>query len=141
MGLTITQPLPLRERRGWTRIEFESMIELGLFAPDEKLELIEGEIVPKITPIPPHATAIYKVQTVLLHVFGAGYMVRVQLPLSLGEGSSPEPDLALVEGAPEDYSQSHPTGAILIVEVADATLLQDREVKAGLYAREGIAEY
>jgi Uma2 family endonuclease len=140
MGLTITQNLPLTARRGWTREEFERLTEMGFFGPEERLELIEGEIVPKMTQNEPHATGVYLVQTALLRIFTTGYMVRVQLPLALGTASRPEPDIAVVTGSPRDY-QTSPTTTVLVVEVSDTTLALDRAVKASLYASAGIPEY
>ncbi len=55
--------------------------------------------------------------------------VRVQLPLDLSELSTPEPDLAVVSGRAEDYAAAHPTSALLVVEVADSTVLQERMTK------------
>ena len=127
--------------RAWTRVEFMRACTLGVFAPDEKLELIEGEIVQKMPQNGPHATAIYLMQCALLAIFGPAFMVRVQLPLALGENSQPEPDVCVVEGDAHQFSQDHPTTASLVVEVADATVETDRSVKAALYARAGITEY
>jgi len=139
--LAIKQNLPLIARRGWTVEEFERLAEMGFFAPDEKLELIEGEIVAKMTQNPPHAIAVRLMDIALHRAFGQGFDIRCQLPLTLESGNRPEPDLAVVEGAPRDFLQSHPTSAVLVVEISDATLIQDREVKSGIYARAGIAEY
>jgi Uma2 family endonuclease len=67
--------------------------------------------------------------------------VRTLLPLALDAASEPEPDVAVVAGSPRDYRDAHPSTALLIVEVADASLLFDRTTKASLYARAGIADY
>lgn len=67
--------------------------------------------------------------------------MRPQLPLSLDPDSEPEPDAAVVRGAPRDYVDTHPTTALLVVEVADTPLDLDRGKKAGLYAKAGIPEY
>ncbi len=69
------------------------------------------------------------------------YTVRNQMPLALDENSEPEPDVAVVPGKARDYTQAHPTTAVLVVEVADATLRLDRKTKQAVYARNGIAEY
>jgi Uma2 family endonuclease len=74
-------------------------------------------------------------------VFGAGFMVRAQLPLALGQHSEPEPDVAVVLGTPDDYPDDHPNTAILVVEVSDSRLAYDRTIKASLYAAAGIPEY
>jgi len=73
--------------------------------------------------------------------FGPGVVVRTQLPLALGQYSEPEPDVAVVVGTARDFTDDHPTSALLVVEVADATLSFDRNAKASLYAAAGIPEY
>ncbi len=127
--------------RHWTCEEYQKMAEAGIFAPGERVELIEGEVIAKTPQKSPHAAAVRLGQEALRGVFGAGFDVRPQLPLSLGADSEPEPDIAVVRGAPRDYVQGHPSTALLVVEVADATLDFDRGRKAGLYARAGIPDY
>ena len=132
----------LPPRRPWSRREFERAGELGLFGPEERLELIGGEVVRKVTPQKtPHATSIRLVEEALRRVAGSGFDVRVQLPLALGTHSEPEPDIAVVVGSPRDYELEHPTTAVLVVEVADTTLMFDRTTKASLYASAGVPEY
>lgn len=128
--------------RPLTRGEYQRAGELGIFGPEERLELIGGEVHAKVSPQKtPHATTITVASDALRRVFGAGHHVRVQLPLALGEHSEPEPDLAVVRGSARDYLADHPESAVLIVEVADTTVRFDRTVKASLYARAGIADY
>lgn len=128
-------------RRPWTRAEFERAAELGLFGPEERLELIAGEVVRKVPPQKsPHATAIRAVEEALRTAFPHGFDVRVQLPLALGPDHEPEPDVCVVRGSFRDYRHAHPATAVLVVEVSDATLAFDR-FKAGLYAQAGIPEY
>jgi Uma2 family endonuclease len=131
------------ERRKWTVAEFERAIDLGLFGPEERLELIDGDILKKLTQNPPHSTALLKAQTILFHTFGTGFVVRPQMPLNFGAGSGnrPEPDLAVVAGSVDDYASGHPTTAVLVLEIADTTLAYDRTTKAGQYARAGILDY
>ena len=132
----------LPARRPWTRMEFERASELGLFRPDERLELIEGEIVQKVTPQnTPHATAIRACEEALRLAFPRGHDVRVQLPLALGDFSEPEPDVAVVTGTFRDYAREHPRSAVLVVEVSDTTLTYDRITKGSLYARARVPEY
>ncbi len=128
------------EQRRWTRAEYDRMIEHGLFGPDERLELIDGEILTVTPQGTPHAGTIGLVQDVLCVVFGHTH-VRVQLPFALDPASEPEPDLAVVAGTPRDYLAAHPDSALLIVEVAETTLGFARRSKGSLYARAGIAEY
>jgi Uma2 family endonuclease len=72
--------------------------------------------------------------------FGAGWCLRQQSPLVLGQDTDPEPDLAVVPGRPRDYA-AHPTTAELVVEVADSSLQFDTNEKRLLYARAGIRDY
>jgi Uma2 family endonuclease len=128
--------------RRWTRAEYERAGQLGLFRPDERLELIDGEIVEKMTPQnTPHSVGIRLCELALREPFRVGHDVRCQLPLGLGDDSEPEPDIAVVVGAPRDYLDAHPATAVLVIEVADTSLSIDRSVKSHLYARAGIPEY
>jgi Uma2 family endonuclease len=129
-------------RRRWTRAEYHRAAEMGLFRPDERLELIGGEVIRKMSPQQtPHATSVLLVEEQLRRVFAEGHVVRVQLPLALGEHSEPEPDASVVVGSIRDYEDEHPSTAVLVVEVADTTVRTDRVTKAGLYAQFGIADY
>lgn len=129
-------------RRLWTAEEYERAGELGLFGPEERLELIEGEILTKLTPQgSPHATAVMLVQLALTSAFPDGYILRCQMPLALGPRNRPEPDVAVVTGTIRQYVAAHPTAAVLVVEASDSTLQIDRIVKARLYATAGIPEY
>jgi Uma2 family endonuclease len=127
----------------WTRSKYEEATALGLLGPEDHVELIEGEIVAKMTQNSPHSTAVLLMEAALLGAFSAGFVVRGQMPLSIGNLSQPEPDTVVVKGSVRDYAKSHPTSesAVLIVEVSDTSLATDRNVKASLYASAGIPEY
>ncbi len=133
--------LPAIQIKRWTRREYDRMAEAGIFGPDDRVQLIEGEIVTMTPQNSPHAAAIGKTQRVLERFFGSNVWVRVQMPLIIDPDSEPEPDLAVVEGAPDDYRTEHPRTANLVVEVSESTLTLDREHKRPLYARAGIPEY
>jgi Uma2 family endonuclease len=126
--------------RRFTRDEYERMVEAGLFGPEEHLELVDGEVVETTAQGSRHATAIRLVEKALAGVFGAGFDIRVQMPVALDEYSEPEPDLAVVRGEVRDYRDAHPTRALLVVEVADKTLAFARGRKLALYARCGVPE-
>lgn len=135
MGVTALQ------LRRWMREDYYKMGDAGIFAPGERVELIEGEIV-KMTPQKsPHASAVRYVQETLRGVFGEGFDVRPQLPLSLGEDSEPEPDGAVVRGSIATYVRAHPRTALLVVEVSETTLELDRGPKGAMYAKAAIPEY
>jgi len=130
------------ETHRWTREEYERLAAKGFFAPDRKVELVEGVIYDMAPQNSPHATALHLSQEALRSVFppGSGYVVRCQSPLALGEDSEPEPDLAVVSGSIRDYGDHHPTTALLVLEIADSSLFHDRKRKIPLYARTGIPE-
>lgn len=129
------------QTRRWTRAEYERMAEAGLFQPDERVQLIEGEVVVMTPQKSPHSVAIGKTEDALRQSFGTGFWVRIQMPLVIDPDSEPEPDLAVVAGSHSAYLKEHPRSALLVVEVSDTTLSLDRERKARIYARAGIAEY
>ncbi|HMS83221.1 MAG TPA: Uma2 family endonuclease [Nitrospira sp.] len=132
---------PAVQIKHWTRREFDRMAEVGIFGPDDHVQLIEGDIVTMTPQNSPHASAIGKTQRVLERLFGTSVWVRVQMPLVVDPDSEPEPDLAVVPGAPEDYRDAHPSSALLVIEVSDTTLSLDRHRKRAIYARAGIREY
>lgn len=121
--------------------EYVKMGEAGVFAVHERVELIEGEIVPMSPQDPPHASTTQRLTTLWVMAFGKTHGVRVQLPLTLGRYSEPEPDFALVPLALDGTFERHPTSADLVVELAHTTLAFDRSEKASLYAKAGISEY
>jgi Uma2 family endonuclease len=127
--------------RHWTREEYERMAELGLFRPDERIELVDGVIYEMTPQNSWHAAAIQAAQEILHPIFRRGYSLRIQMPLALGLASEPEPDLAVVRGHWRDYREAHPTTAVLVLEIADSTIFHDRERKSAIYAQAGIADY
>ncbi len=117
------------------------MVSGGVFHPEDKLELIDGEIYDVSPQSSRHATAIRLAEDALRRAYGSGCDVRVQLPAALDGSSEPEPDVAVVEGGPRDYRDAHPTTALLTIEVSDTSLAFDRSTKQATYARNGIPEY
>ena len=132
---------PAVDIRRITRLEYERLIDLEFFQPDERVELIDGIMIVREPQYSPHATAIRLVCRALERAFGTGWDVRAQLPVALDDMSEPEPDASVVPGDPRDYRDAHPTRPVLIVEVALSRLTFDRRQKASLYARAGIADY
>ena len=125
----------------WNRAAYDRAVEAGVFGPEDRIELIDGEIVAMTPQGSRHAAAVITIARALERAFGDGCHVRPQTPLALSADSEPEPDIAVVEGDPRDYRDAHPTTALLVVEVADDSLRRDRTVKQLLYARCGIREY
>lgn len=129
----------LFQRRRWTRAEYHKMLEAGILRNGDPFELIDGEVVLKVTTNPPHVTAVILAGDRLREAFGPGHVVRIQVPMAVG-ASEPEPDVAVVPGDPNDYDD-HPSTALLVVEVADSSLAADRTVKASLYASADVPDY
>jgi Uma2 family endonuclease len=129
------------EMRHWTREEYDKMIAAGMFAPGERVELIDGKILRMAPQGSAHFTAIRLAEEALRKAFGVGYQVRTQGPLSISSSSEPEPDIAVVTGTPRDYRDAHPSTALLIIEVADTTLEYDRQSKRNLYAQADVQDY
>jgi Uma2 family endonuclease len=121
--------------------EYHRMIAAGVFDPDEHIELLEGVIVEMSPQLPRHAEIIRRLCDPRFVEPRGDVVVQAQLPLTLGPGSEPEPDVAVVPRRPEGYAQKHPSTALLVVEVAGESLRKDRLVKAAIYARASIPEY
>jgi len=117
------------------------MIDRGIFRPDDRLELIDGQMVVKEPQDSDHFTAILLVAERLRAAFGPGWLVRPQGPVALDDRSEPEPDVSVVRGGARDYRESHPAEPVLVVEVSKTRLGFDRARKSILYARNGIQEY
>ncbi len=121
---------------------YDRMIESGIITPDDRVELLEGMLVNKMSKSPPHRIANNKVRHALEAVLPAGWYLDVQEPIALDD-SRPEPDAAVIRGRTEDYSTRHPEPReiAIVIEVADTSLRRDRESKRRIYARNGIAVY
>ncbi len=123
--------------------EYHQMADDGLFAHDERMELIEGEIV-EMSPIKnPHATGVRRLVALFQQALGRRIIVDPQNPVRLGDWSEPEPDVKLLAWRDDYYAAAAPAAedVLLLVEVADSSAGYDRRVKAPLYARHGIREY
>lgn len=129
------------ERIRITIDRYQKMGKAGVFAPDERVELIEGEIL-SMAPI---GTVHADISGILFNQFalavGKAAVVRAANPLDLGDDSEPQPDLLLLR--PQNYRHSHPrpTDVLLLIEVSDSSLGFDQGPKRDLYAKFGIAEY
>lgn len=125
----------------FTAEQYERMIETGILTKYDRVELIEGEIV-EMSPIGPRHAACVSRLNAFFQQFSRDTIVGVQSPVRLGDSSEPQPDIALLKWRDDFYGHALPTPAdvLLLVEVSDATLKFDRQVKIPLYAREGIEE-
>lgn len=127
--------------RAMPRAEYHALIRDGVLDEDDKVELLRGTITAKPPEGVAHARAIVFLNEHFVLAVSPAVKVRVQMPLTLGDDSEPEPDIALVTAAEAARTDEHPHTALLVVEVAGSSLKQDRELKAGIYARAGIPEY
>jgi Uma2 family endonuclease len=134
---------PCRSAHRFTVEQYERMAELGLLTSADRVELLEGIIVDKMTQNPPHNAAIDLVRDQLEPLLPEDYRLREQKAVRLVGGSEPEPDLAVVLGPAKRYARRHPgpQDIFLVVEVADTSLADDRERKGRIYARSRLAVY
>ncbi len=130
------------KRRRFTVAEYHQMAEAGILGEDDRIELVEGEIV-EMTPIGHrHAACVKRITRAFYRVFDDVATISVQDPVHLSEYTEPEPDVALLNPPADSYLTGHPGPAdvLLIVEVAQTSSEPDRRVKVPLYARAGIPE-
>lgn len=127
--------------RKWTVAEYHRMSELGILTPDDKLELLDGDLVPKMGQNAPHSSTLDRLAEDVRAVVPAGWRVRSQMPVTLS-ASEPEPDLAVVRGGRRTFDHRQPGAGDfgIVVEVSDTTLADDRR-KGQTYARDGIPVY
>jgi Uma2 family endonuclease len=123
--------------------EYHRMGEVGIFSEDDRVELLAGDIV-EMSPIGPlHAGTVDRLTALFALRLGAEVIVRVQNPLLLRtEDSEPQPDVVLLRPRPDFYIYAlpEPQDVYLIIEVADTSVVADREVKLPIYARAGVLE-
>lgn len=129
-------------RRSFTVDEYHRMAEAGILGEDDRVELLDGEIVEMAAIGSRHAACVDGLNRTAMERASELALVRIQNPVRLSELSEPEPDLALVEPHPDGYAGAHPTPAdvLLLVEVAQTSAGPDRVVKIPLYAAAGIPE-
>lgn len=122
--------------------DYYRMADAGILGPDERVELIDGEII-DMAPIGiAHASVVGRITRALVMACGDRAHVWVQNPIRLDEFNQPQPDFAVLRPRADFYAAQHPGPAdvLLLVEVADSSLRYDREVKLPIYARAGIPE-
>lgn len=133
----------LHVTRHWLSVDdYFRMDEAGVFAPDARTELIEGEVLDMATIGTRHASTVKLLNRLLVAAAGTNGVVAVQDPLHLSKWSMPQPDLMLLAPRADFYAKAHPTPADvwLLIEVADSSVRFDLDVKQPLYARHGVAE-
>ena len=132
-------------RHLWTVEDYQRMATLGLFAPEERTELINGEIIDKMPPSPDHSLSVDLIRIALAAAFaGQDCFLRSENPVRLpGIRNQPQPDIAVVRGNPRLYPGRFPApeDILLLIETAYSSEDFDRDTKAPLYAAAGIPEY
>lgn len=134
MQVAFVQDSGLVVPRRFRLVEYHRLLELGVLSRDERLELLEGVIAERTPAGLVHARALGRLELALGEALPEGARVWRQQPLPMGEDSEPVPDLALTAG-------SEPGRPLVVVEVAEDSLLKDRELKGRIYARGGVPEY
>ena len=131
-------------KRLLTDAEYHKMAEAGILTKDDRVELINGEII-TMGPINSlHAGRVNRIATLFHQLLPFNKaVIAVQNPVTFDDHSEPEPDISILHFRNDYYSGSHPTPeeVYLIIEVANSSILYDREVKSLLYAKANIPEY
>lgn len=132
--------LPLKR---WTVEDYHRMIAAGILTAEDRVELLEGQIVEMVPQDPPHASNTSSFANDLVLLFSRKAWIRTQLPITLSPNSEPEPDIAIVRIDANRYRDRHPApqDVFLLIEIADSTFQRDRNRKAKIYAEAGIPEY
>ena len=138
-----TEPELEPQIRLWSIADYHQMIESGILDEDDRVELLEGKIVCMSPQRPFHAASVQRSSRLLFKLLGDLAEIRIQLPVTLGDDSEPEPDVAVVRFDNSEYSFRHPEAPdiYLLIEVADATIAKDRKQKARIYAKNQVLEY
>jgi Uma2 family endonuclease len=129
-------------RHRFSSNDYHQMIEIGILGEDDRVELIDGEIVAMAAIGSHHAGCTKKSNSFFTNKLGSRVIVSIQDPIALEDGTEPEPDIALLRVTDHFYASQHPTPAdiFFILEIADTSFLYDKEVKLLKYAQAGIAE-
>lgn len=135
--------IPAAAPHRFTIEEYHRMAEVGVLQKDDRVELIEGEIV-EMSPIGGRHALCVTALNDAFHACRIDAVVWVQCPIQLSPGTQLQPDLALLQPPRRRYVPDRIPQAsevLLVIEVADSSLLYDRDTKARLYAEAGIPEY
>jgi Uma2 family endonuclease len=130
------------EPRRFNVTEYYQMAEAGILTPDDRVELIEGEVI-KLSPIgSKHAACVSRIIRQLILSLGEKATISPQNPVRLNNFSEPVPDIAVLKRRDDAYAEHHPfpEDVLLLIEVADTSVVKDRNVKVPLYAASGIPE-
>jgi Uma2 family endonuclease len=130
------------QRRLFTVDEYYTMLRAGILTEDDRVELLEGEIVKMAAIGSRHAGCVNDLNHALTVQLGPRAIIAVQNPIRLSERSEPQPDLAVLMPRSDSYRRSHPgpSDVLILIEVSDTTVEVDKDVKLPLYSLAGIRE-
>jgi Uma2 family endonuclease len=126
----------------FTVADYRRLAEVGILGEDDRVELLDGQVV-VMTPVGPrHAGCVNRLADLLWRIAGGGVTVSIQNPVVLGERREPQPDVAVLKRRTDGYATTHPTAGdiLLLIEVAESSLDVDRDRKIPLYAAAGVPE-
>ncbi len=126
----------------WSVAQYQRMVEVGLLTDEDKVELLENDIVLKTPRTPRHDGTTSCITHRFWELLSDDWSIRCGSSIVLPD-SQPEPDLAIVRGDHRSYLTRHPGPADvgLVIEVADTSLFRDQRIKTRIYARAGIPVY
>ena len=126
-----------------TVAEYHRMGELGIIKPDDRVELLDGELIPMPPIGPEHSYSVMRLMRYCVRRFDGRAAVSIQGPVTLDDCSEPQPDVLLLSAPEERYAHVNPTpqDTLLVIEVSVTSLSTDRGKKLRAYARRGVREY
>ncbi len=123
--------------------EYYRMAKAGILTENDRVELINGEII-QMAPIgSKHAAAVNRFSNLLKELLARKVIVSVQNPIKINELNEPEPDITILRNRDDFYEDDHPTAddVLIVIEISDTTIAYDREIKLPVYAKAGIPEF
>ena len=140
--LTLQQSLAVTAKHPLTVTDFARMAEVGILGEDDKIELIEGELIDMAPMGPGHLGAVAWLTKTLVGAAADKALVSVQSSILLSDRSQPQPDLVLLKARADYYRHALPIPAdiLLLIEVVDTSIQYDRDIKLPLYSKSGIPE-
>ncbi|MFN6500160.1 MAG: Uma2 family endonuclease [Nostoc sp. DedQUE01] len=135
--------MSLTTAKRFTIAEYHRLAELGFFKVNDRVELINGEIIQMAAKATSHSVCSTRLYRELFKLVVEQAILRGQEPIIIGDDSEPEPDLVIVRNRPDDYLEAHPSPSdvLLVIEISNSTLKYDQDVKLSLYAEAGISDY
>jgi Uma2 family endonuclease len=134
--------MPVASPRRFTVDEYHRLAKAGVLHEDDRVELLHGVITTMLPIGPFHGGTVNYLADIFFTESRNRWLTTIQNPIAIDESNEPEPDVMLLRPREDFYRRAHPTPAdvFLVLEVADSTLLLDREEKLPIYARAGLPE-